>query len=151
MLLEGRGTSATKHLLLAQLLAKRLPETEPALVHRVYRLDRARALELFGPEIAETVPSEGLTDVHRYLTIVVDGRRIGVDATVPGAPWDGRTSLDPVCGPGRDFPAGADPDRDMAALESEHCEAAARVPFLAALAAAGAPPSGGGPGSATRD
>ena len=44
MLLEARGTSAAKHLFLAQVLAKRHPETEPALVHRVYRLDRrARA------------------------------------------------------------------------------------------------------------
>ncbi len=143
MLLETRGTSAAKHLLLGQLLAKRIPETEPAIVHRVYRLDRERALELFGAEIAETVPSEGFTDVHRYLTIVRDGRRISVDATTPGPAWDGRTALEPVCGPGRDFPAGADPDAEMRALEAEHCDAAARAPFLSALAAACAPPASG--------
>lgn len=134
-LLEARGTSATKHLLLAQLLARRLPETEPALVHRVYRLDRARALELYGPAIAETVPPEGLIDVHRYLTIALDGQRVTIDATVPGPPWDGRSPMEPVCGPGQDFPTGADPDADLRELEREHCDAAARAPFIAALAA----------------
>jgi hypothetical protein len=141
MLLEARGTSAAKHLLLAQVLAKRLPETQPALVHRVYRLERERALELFGPAIAETVPSEGFVDVHRYLTILVDGRRVSVDATVPGAAWDGRTAIEPVCGPGQDFSAGADPDAEMAALEGEHCDATLRARFLAALAVASAPPA----------
>jgi hypothetical protein len=148
MLLEARGTSAAKHMLLAQLLAKRLGETRPALVHRVYRLDRTRAQHLFGTAVAATVPTAGLTDVHRYLTMLADGRRISVDATVPGAPWDGRSSIDPVCGPGLDFPAGADPDADMAALEGEHCEPATRTPFLGALAAAAAPPARSGPAPA---
>jgi hypothetical protein len=139
VLLEACGTSAGKHMLLAQLLARRLPETAPAIVHRVYRLDPARALELFGPEVAATVPDEGLADVHRYLTIAVDGRRIHLDASLPGPPWDGRSPLAPVCGPGRDFPAGADPDAEMLALELEHCDAQARAPLLAALASAGAP------------
>ncbi len=139
VLLEARGTSAGKHLLLAQLLARRLSETEPAIVHRVYRLDRARALELFGPEFAATVPSGGLVDVHRYLTIALDGRRIELDASVPGAPWDGYSPLAPVCGPGRDFPVSADPDSELHALEAEQCDAQARAPFLAALTAAGAP------------
>ena len=139
MLLEARGTSATKHLFLAQVLAQRFPATEPALVHRVYRLDRARALELFGPAIAETVPTEGLIDVHRYLTITLEGRRVSLDVTVSGPPWDGRSPLALACGPGRDLPAGADPDAEMSALEREHCDAALREPFLAALAAAGAP------------
>jgi hypothetical protein len=138
-LLEARGTSATKHLLLAQLLAKRFPETQPALVHRVYRLDRDRALGLFGAAIAATVPSEGLVDVHRYLTIAVEGQRIVVDASVSGPAWDGCTSLQPVCGPGSDFPAGADPDAGMSALEAECCDASARERFLAALEAANAP------------
>jgi hypothetical protein len=139
VLLEARGTSAGKHMLLAQLLARRLPETAPAVVHRVYRLDPARALELFGPEVAATVPDEGLADVHRYLTIAVDGRRIHLDASLPGPPWDGRSPIAPVCGPGRDSPAGADPDAEMLALELEHCDAQARAPLLAALASAGAP------------
>jgi hypothetical protein len=142
-LLEARGTSAAKHMLLAQLLAKRLPETQPALVHRVYRLDRDRALDLFGAAIAATVPSEGLSDVHRYLTIVIGDQRISIDATLTGPAWDGRTSFEPVCGPGSDFVAGADPDTDMCTLEAEHCDATARAPFLEALAAASAPPSTG--------
>ena len=84
MLLEARGTSAAKHLFLAQVLAQRFPVTEPMLVHRVYRLDRARALELFGQEIAEAVPGEGLIDVHRYLTIAVWGERVSLDVRSRG-------------------------------------------------------------------
>ena len=141
MLLEARGTSATKHLFLAQVLAKRHPETQPALVHRVYQLERERALELFGAAIAETVPSEGLIDVHRYLTLVAGGERISVDATLPGAAWDGRTPMQPVCGAGRDFAAGADPEAELGVLEAELCNAATRAPLIAALAAASAPPS----------
>jgi hypothetical protein len=140
MLLEARGTSATKHLLLAQMLAKRHPGTQPALVHRVYRLERERARELFGAAIAETVPHEGLVDVHRYLTLVVDGKRVSVDAALPGAAWDGRTSMVPVCGPGRDFAAGADPDQEMRGLEGEYCDEA-HAAFVAAHAAPGASPS----------
>lgn len=141
MLLEARGTSAGKHLFLAQVLAQRFAETEPALVHRVYRLDHARASELFGAAIAETVPSEGLVDVHRYLTIALQGNRITIDASVPGPGWDGQSSLALACGPGQDFPAGTDPDAEMRALEAEHCDGTARAPFLAALAATAAPPS----------
>jgi hypothetical protein len=79
--------------------------------------------------------------VHRYLTIALDGRRIELDVTLPGEPWDGRSPLELACGPGRDYPAGADPDADLRALGRDHCDAPARAPFLAALAAAGAPPS----------
>jgi hypothetical protein len=145
MLLQARGTSATKHLFLGQVLAQRFPMTEPVLVHRVYRLKHQRAFELYGPEIAATVPDEGLIDVHRYLSIAVEGQRVSLDVTVPGEPvpgepWDERSALGPVCGPGRDFLAGADPDVGMKALEEEHCDAQARAAFLAALAAAGAPP-----------
>jgi hypothetical protein len=139
MLLEARGTSAIKHLFLGQVLARRFPETEPALVHRVYRLDRARALELYGPAVAETVPSEGLTDVHRYLAVTLGEQRVSLDATISGSRWDGRSPLEPVCGPGSDFATGADPDGAMAALARGHCDAAARAPFLAAL---GGPRSG---------
>jgi hypothetical protein len=139
MLLEARGTSAIKHLFLGQVLARRFPETEPALVHRVYRLDRARALALFGTGVAEMVPPDGLTDVHRYLAVTLGERRVSLDATLPGSPWDGSSPLEPVCGPGSDFATGADPDGAMAALERGHCDAAARGPFLAALGAIGAP------------
>jgi hypothetical protein len=139
MLLEARGTSAIKNLFLGQVLAQRFPMTEPVLVHRVYRLEHERALELYGPEIAATVPDEGLIDVHRYLSIAVEGQRVSLDVTVPGERWDERSALGPVCGAGQDFLAGADPDAAMAALEREHCDADARAAFLAALAAAGAP------------
>ncbi len=142
MLLEARGTCSTKHLFLAQVLARRFPETEPALVHRVYRLDRARAEELFGRALAETVPTEGLIDVHRYLTVTLEGRRISLDATFPGPRWDGRSPLALTCGPGRDFAAGADPDTDKRALEQEYCDATLRAPFTAALAAASMPARG---------
>ena len=140
MLLEARGTSATKNLFLAQVLAKRHPETQPALVHRVYRLERDRARELFGEAVAEAVPDEGLVDVHRYLTVVAEGQRVTVDASVPATPWDGLTSVEPVCGPGRDFPAAGDPHAELIALEAEHCDAEARAPFVAALAAINAAP-----------
>ena len=42
MLRKRRGTCSTKHLFLAQAIAKRFPETEPQIVHRVYELDRSR-------------------------------------------------------------------------------------------------------------
>ena len=35
---------------------------------------------------------------------LVEGRRINMDATFPGPPWDGRSSLPLACGPGRDYP-----------------------------------------------
>jgi hypothetical protein len=135
MLLEARGTSATKHLFLAQVLAKRHPETQPSLVHRVFRLERERALELFGAAIAATVPSEGLVAVHRYLTLVAGGDRVSVDATLPGAAWDGRTSMEPVCGAGRDFLVRENPDQELQALEAKYRDAAAHAAFVRAQAA----------------
>jgi hypothetical protein len=137
MLCERRGTCSTKHLFLAQTLAECLPETEPLIVHRVYRLDRTRARELFDTRVADVVPEDGLVDVHRYLTIVVDGRRITIDATFPGPPWDGCSPLPLACGSGRDYPAGEDPDAEKRALEAKHCDPAVREPFIAALASAG--------------
>lgn len=136
MLREGRGTCSTKHLFLAGLLAERFPETDPKIVHRVYMLDRARAGELFGPDVAEVVPEAGLVDVHRYLTIRLGGERIVIDATFPGAPWDGRSSLPLACGPGSDYPAGDDPDTEKRDLDAQHCDPAVREPFIAALARA---------------
>jgi hypothetical protein len=134
MLRERRGTCSTKHLFLAQALADRFPETEPLIVHRVYQLDRTRAQELFDTRIADVVPEEGLVDVHRYITIVIDGRRITVDATFPGPPWDGRSSLPLACGSGRDYPTSEDPNAEKRALEAKHCDPAVREPFIAALA-----------------
>jgi hypothetical protein len=134
MLHERRGTCSTKHLFLAQTLAERFPKAEPLIIHRVYRLDRARAAKLFGTAVAEVIPEDGLADVHRYLTIVIDGRRITVDATFPGRPWDGRSSSPLACGSGRDYPAGEDPDAEKRTLEAKHCDPAVREPFIAALA-----------------
>jgi hypothetical protein len=134
MLREGRGTCSTKHLFLARVIAERFPKTEPLIVHRVYALDRARARELFGATVAETVPEGGLIDVHRYITIASGGRRIEIDATFPGPTWDGRSPLPLACGPGRDYPAGEKPDAEKRALEERHCDPAVREPFIAALA-----------------
>ncbi len=134
MLREQRGTCSTKHLYLAQQLAQQFPMTEPEIVHRIYRLDQNRARELFGEEIAQTIPPDGLIDVHRYLTIKIHRRRIAIDATFPGAPWDGRSPMPLACGPGEDLLAGEQPDHDKKTLERRHCDPAIREPFIDALA-----------------
>jgi adenylate cyclase class IV len=134
MLREQRGTCSTKHLYLAQQLEQRFPTTEPEIVHRVYRLERDRARALFGEEVAHAIPPDGLIDVHRYLTIKLEGQRLAVDATFPGAPWDGHSPMPLACGPGEDIPADAHPDREKQALERRHCEPAIREPLIAALA-----------------
>jgi HAD superfamily hydrolase (TIGR01509 family) len=133
MLRERCGTCSTKHRFLDMTLRMRLPDTAPRIVHRVYRLDRSRGRELFGAAIAEMIPEDGLVDVHRYLTIAVGGERIIVDATFPGEPWDGRSSLPLACGQGRDHPAGENPDAEKLALEARYCDRAIRERFLAAL------------------
>ena len=134
MFREQRGTCSTKHLYLARALAEQFPETDPLIVHRVYMLDRDRADRLFGAEVAKTVPEQGLVDVHRYITISLEGRRIEIDATFPGPTWDGRSPLPLACGPGQDYPAGERPDVEKRALEEQHCDPAVREPFIAALA-----------------
>jgi orotate phosphoribosyltransferase len=139
MLREGRGTCSTKHLFLVRTLAERFPETEPLIVHRVYTLDRARALELFGSDVGGGVPEEGLVDVHRFITITIEGKRVEIDATFAGEAWDGRSSLPLACGPGRDYRAGEDPDAEKRALEKQHCDPVVREPFIAALTSASFP------------
>jgi hypothetical protein len=136
MLREQRGTCSTKHLFLARVLAERFPNTEPVIVHRVYTLDRTRARKLFGTAVVATVPDDGLIDVHRYLTIMLGGKRLEIDATFPGPAWDGRSSLALACGAGTDFPAGDDPDAEKRALEEQHCNSAIREPFITALSSA---------------
>lgn len=133
MLRERRGTCSTKHLYLAQVLAERCPETAPLIIHRVYKLDRAQARELFGCEVAEVIPEEGLVDVHRYLTITVGGARIAIDATFGGLPWDGRSSLPLACGPGRDYPSDGNPDIEKRVLEEQYCDPGVREPVIAVL------------------
>jgi hypothetical protein len=134
MLREHRGTCSTKHLFLARALTERFPETKPRIVHRVHALDHTRARELFGATAAAAVPDDGLVDVHRYLTITLNGKRIEIDATFPGPAWDGRSSLPLACGAGTDVPAGDDPDAEKRALEQQHCDPAIRESFIAALA-----------------
>lgn len=102
-------------------------------MHRVYRLDRAKAAALFGSNVAAFVPDAGVVDVHRYLRATIGGRRIVIDATFPGAAWDGCSSMTLSCGPGRDYPAGDDPGLEKRTLEAEHCDPAVREPFIASL------------------
>jgi hypothetical protein len=135
MIRERRGTCSTKHLFLGRELARRFPESSPEIVHRVYALTRDDAARLFGPAAAAAVPADGLTDVHRYLTARVAGSRITLDVTFPGPPWDGHSPLPLACGPGRDVPAGEDPDAEKRALERQHCDPGVREPFIAALSA----------------
>jgi hypothetical protein len=143
MLRERRGTCSTKHAFLAQTLGEHFPESDPKIVHRVYRLDHDRAEQLFGAAVAEVVPEDGLVDVHRYLTIKLGGQRVTVDATFAGAPWDGRSSLPLACGPGEDYPAGENPDAEKRALEAQHCDPAVREAFIAELASASPLQTGG--------
>ena len=136
---ERRGTCSTKHLFLARALADRFPETRPQIVHRVYRASRDQVRELYGDRVAAAVPEHGLNDVHRYLSIEVERRRITLDVTFPGGEcWDGRSSLPVACGRGDDFLAGDDPDAEKRALEARYCVATVREPFIAALSAASA-------------
>ena len=137
LLRERRGTCSTKHLFLARALRERFPDTQPKIVHRVYRAERAQIRERYGDEVAAVVPDDGLVDVHRYLLIRVGGRQITLDVTFPGGePWDGRSSLPLACGLGEDVAAGDNPDWDKRALEARYCTAAVREPFIAALTTA---------------
>ena len=79
----------------------------------------------------------GLTDVHRYLVIILAGQQVTIDITFPGdQAWDGHRPMSLACGEGRDFPAGDDPDGEKAALEASYCDPQVREPFIAALALA---------------
>ena len=75
---EWKGTCSTKHALLAQLLGEQWPDTCPRLVHRVYRVTRAAALQRYGRDAAAAVPAGGLTDVHRYLVITLGGQDVTI-------------------------------------------------------------------------
>jgi hypothetical protein len=104
---EWKGTCSTKHALLAQLLSARWPELQPRLVHRVYRVSRSSALQRYGGGAARAVPEGGLTDVHRYLVIILAPQEVTIDITFPGdQAWEGRRSMCLACGDGLDFPAG---------------------------------------------
>jgi hypothetical protein len=134
MIRERRGTCSAKHLFLARRLGSLMPSSHPQIVHRVYRIEPKRAVELFGEQAAEAVPTEGLVDVHRYLTAVIDGRRLLIDATFPGPAWDGASDMPLSCGPGRDYPSVGDPDEEKRRLEAEHCDLELRERFISSLA-----------------
>jgi hypothetical protein len=134
---QWTGTCSTKHALLAQLLGERWPELQPRLVHRVYRVSRSSVLQRYGGGAAGVVPEGGLTDVHRYLVIIVAGQEVTIDITFPGdQAWDGHRSMRVACGAGHDVPAGDDPDAEKAALEASYCDPQVREPFIASLALA---------------
>lgn len=134
MLAEQRGTCSLKHLYLAQELGYHHIDCEPQIIHRVYRLLPMDALDHFGPDVAATVPSKGLVDVHRYLKIIVNGHRITIDVTFPGEPWNGVDSMVLACGHGEDHPSLGNPADEKRLLETEHCDPLVREPFIAALA-----------------
>ncbi len=137
VIVEWKGTCSTKHALLAQLLRERWPELQPRLIHRVYRVSRSSVLQRHGGGAADAVPEGGLTDVHRYLVIILAGQEVTIDITFPGdQAWDGHRSMCLACGAGHDFPAGDDPDAEKAALEASYCDPQVREPFIAALALA---------------
>lgn len=139
MLREGRGLNPTRHRFLAEVVSNRFPETQPQIVHRAHLLDRERARAIYGDAVAAALPGGGLADVHRYLTLLLDGRRVPVDVSSAGEPWDGRGPLGPHCGPGEDHPAAGDPELELRELQLAHCDPAARSALVEALAAAGLP------------
>ena len=100
---------------------------------------------MFGPTAAAAVPSAGLSDVHRYLTMRYRRQVIAIDVTFPAMPrWDGTGSMTLACGPGDVLPAGPDPDAAKRALEAAHCDAVIRERFIAALSAGSRGCAGGG-------
>ena len=55
------------------------------LIHRVYRVSRRSVLQRYGGAAAGAVPEGGMTDVHRYLVILLAGQKVRIDVTFPGA------------------------------------------------------------------
>jgi hypothetical protein len=131
---EWRGTCSTKHELLARFANERWPDIRPRIVHRVYTLTPTIAARLFGESAAGVVPVVGIVDVHTYMTIDLAGRTLRIDATVPGAAWNGRDDMDLACGDGRDVEAGDDPAATKAMLVGSFCDVAERERVIAALA-----------------
>ena len=130
---EWRGTCSTKHELIASLAKERWSDLDPRIVHRTYRLTPAIAHRLFGSRSDGVVPEEGVVDVHTYLTAVLDGRRVVIDATVPGAPWDGRSDMPLACGEGTDVEGGPDPRATKARLVAATGDSSVRDRVIEAL------------------
>jgi hypothetical protein len=134
VLASWRGTCSTKHSLLRLLLAEGWPSLAVDTWHRVYRVDRRLATELFGARAAAAVPESGLVDVHTYMAIAASGEPIRVDVTFAlHSPWSGDRHMRLHCGEGFDVPGGRFPNRVKRELVSLHCDPAIREPFIAAL------------------
>lgn len=134
LLHEWRGTCSTKHELLALLAQDRWPDLDTQIMNRVYRLTPTVAQRLFGDAATTVVPPDGLADVHSYMTAVVSGRRIVIDATLTGAPWDGQSDMTLACGEGIDVHGGDDPRATKEHLVREHCDPATRDRVIELLA-----------------
>jgi hypothetical protein len=123
---DWRGTCSTKHELLALLLNEQWPDLDPRIVHRVYDLTPDVARTLFGEAAARVVPVNGVRDVHTYMTLLIDGRRVAIDATVSGERWDGSSDMPLSCSDGTDIDGGSDPRGMKARLVAENCDPVAR-------------------------
>jgi acyl dehydratase len=129
-----RGTCSTKHSLLCALLAEGWPELTAHTWHRVYRVDRRLAREMFGARAAAAVPESGLVDVHTYLTVTVGVEPVRVDVTFAlRERWTGDGQMQLRCGEGFDVRGGRFPNRRKRELVSLHCDPTVREPFIAAL------------------
>ncbi len=131
---DWRGTCSTKHALLAELTDIRWPGLEPRFVHRVYRMTPSLCRTLFGDRAVAAVPPDGVTDVHSYLTLSIQDRRVRVDATFPGQRWDGVSDMPLSCGEGFDVDGGDDPWATKSALVEQYCDDALRERVIEALA-----------------
>lgn len=93
VLREWRGTCSTKHLLLLALIDQRWTKVRPTLIHRVYTLTKPQALETWGPDVAASVPIQGLVDVHTYMTATISHQTTAIDVTFRVDEWDGQSSM----------------------------------------------------------
>jgi hypothetical protein len=132
---DWRGTCSTKHLLLRELLGERWPSMDVQLWHRVYRVTPELAEAHLGPEVASTVPPDGLVDVHNYATVRLAGEPVVLDVTFPVADWDGKSPMEVASGPGEDQPAGRDLISEKRQLVAAYCDPAMREPFIATVSA----------------
>ena len=134
VLASWRGTCSTKHSLLRGVLAEGWPLLTADTWHRVYRVDRRLAAELFGARAAAAVPESGLVDVHTYMAVAAGAEPVRIDVTfaLPAA-WNGDGHMRLHCGEGFDVPGGRFPNRIKRELVSLHCDPTIREPFIAAL------------------
>jgi acyl dehydratase len=129
-----RGTCSTKHSLLRTLLAEGWPELVVETWHRVYRVSRKLAADVFGARAAAAVPDSGLADVHTYLTVAAGREPVRVDVTFAlKTPWTGDGDMPLSCGWGLDLPGGRFPNRRKRQLVALHCDPTIREPFIAGL------------------